>query len=248
MLNFLIAPDFPPENFSGWHIFNTLLQKRTGLRIRLLTPADSQEESQMYQQNRVDLVYANPFHAAELIRREGYLPVVRPIDCPDEMVIATYADAPFQHSDELPEQSRILVTDNADVRLVGLRLLESAALSEYDIRWEKAATFQAAARRLIAREAEAAFFLSSAYRAFNTSTRERLRILMESRLDDISHVLVVHPDSAAHRRPLCDAFTQMRRDRAGEMVLADLGISQGFEQLDEEDAEFMIDLMDTLRD
>ena len=248
MLNFLIAPDFPPENFSGWHIFNTLLQKRTGLHIHLLTPSDFAEEAQMYAEKKVDLVYANPFHAAELIRREGYLPVARPIDCPDEMVIATYADAPFQHSDELPEQSRILVTDNADVRLVGLRLLESAALSEYDIRWEKAASFQAAARRLIGGEAEAAFFLASAYRGFTAGTQSRLRVLMESRLEDISHVVVLHPDAAAHHAVLCDAFTQMMNDKSGEMVLSDLGLAKGFEQLDEEEAEFMIDLMDTLRD
>ena len=26
--NMLIAPDFSPERFAGWHMFNTLMQKR----------------------------------------------------------------------------------------------------------------------------------------------------------------------------------------------------------------------------
>ena len=38
-LNLLIAPDFAPERFAGWHMLNTLLQKRSGLQLHLLTPA-----------------------------------------------------------------------------------------------------------------------------------------------------------------------------------------------------------------
>lgn len=248
MLNFLIAPDFPPENFSGWHIFNTLLQKRTSSRIRLLTPADSHEEALMREEYKIGLIYANPFEAATLIREQGYLPVARPVDKPDEIVIATYADAPFSHSDDLPEDCRILVTENADLRLIGLRLLESASLSEAQIRWRPTATFQAAARRLIKKEAEAAFFLSSAYAALNESTRSRMKVLMESHLHDISHVVLVHPDAVGWHDTLVRSFTTMRHDKAGKQVLEDLGLPYGFEPLEQEAAEFMIDLMETLRD
>lgn len=31
--NFLIAPDFSPERFAGWHMFNTLLQKTLGSSV-----------------------------------------------------------------------------------------------------------------------------------------------------------------------------------------------------------------------
>jgi hypothetical protein len=27
--NFLIAPDFAPQRFAGWHMLNTTLQRRT---------------------------------------------------------------------------------------------------------------------------------------------------------------------------------------------------------------------------
>ena len=30
--NMLIAPDFSPERFAGWHMFNTLIQKRANLK------------------------------------------------------------------------------------------------------------------------------------------------------------------------------------------------------------------------
>ena len=38
-INLLIAPDFAPERFAGWHMLNTLLQKKSGIHIPLLTPA-----------------------------------------------------------------------------------------------------------------------------------------------------------------------------------------------------------------
>jgi len=35
--NFLIAPGFSPERFAGWHMLNTLLQRRSGIKLHLLT-------------------------------------------------------------------------------------------------------------------------------------------------------------------------------------------------------------------
>ena len=40
---FLVAPDFAPERFAGWHMLNTALQKRAGIHLHLLTPASAAE-------------------------------------------------------------------------------------------------------------------------------------------------------------------------------------------------------------
>ena len=47
-LNFLIAPDFAPERFAGWHMLNTLLQRRSGIQLHLLTPASPAEQAALY--------------------------------------------------------------------------------------------------------------------------------------------------------------------------------------------------------
>ena len=51
-LNLLIAPDFAPERFAGWHMLNTLLQKRSGLQLHLLTPASAAEQAQLIAASR----------------------------------------------------------------------------------------------------------------------------------------------------------------------------------------------------
>src|SRR5690606_27532975 len=76
-LNFMVAPDFPPQHFPGWHMLNTVLQRRSGIGLHLLLPSGAGEQAQMVAEDRVDLVYANPFDATGLVRDKGFLPVVR---------------------------------------------------------------------------------------------------------------------------------------------------------------------------
>lgn len=247
MLNFLIAPDFPPKNFVGWHMLNTGLQRHIGQPVHLLTPADHIEQQEWLESKSVDLIYANPFDASVLVREKGYLPLVAPINRYDEVVIATYAESPLQHSDELQAGCRIICTDNFDVKLIGLRLLESSGLTEDFITWVPAATFPIAARHLISQEGDAAFFLASAYHSFGASTKQQLRVLMESCLDELSHVILLHPNHAALQSTLQNAFVDMINSPADKFTLQDLGLDEGFRALSEEDIEFMIDLIDTLK-
>lgn len=248
MLNFLIAPDFPPEYFAGWHMFNTQLQRLTQHTIHLYTPADYSEQNELIKNGKVAMIYANPFDATALVRIHGYIPLARPIDKSDEMIIAARANSPINHSDELDSGSRILVTENHDIRLIGLRLLESASLTEHDIKWLESDTFQESARRLIAGEADAAFFLASTFHSFSPTTLASLKVLMESHINDLSHVVLLHPDHIALQEMLRNAFVDMNKTPAGKMVLEDLSIPKGFEPLSQEDAEFMLDLIETLHD
>lgn len=248
MLNFLIAPDFPPEGFAGWHLFNTLLQRLMDKDVHLLMPTSHAEQERLIQEDNIALIYANPFDASQLVRERGYLPLARPNNCPDEMIIATYTDAVYQHSDHLQAGCKILITENQDIQLLGLRLLESAAIGRNDIEWLHADTYQEVARRLIAQEADAAFFLESAYHNFRPNTLKGMRVLMQSRINDLSHAVLLHPKYADLHPLLLTVFVHMSNEADGRLILQDLNMPDGFSELSQEDAEFMIDLIETLRD
>lgn len=247
MLNFLIAPDYPPEDFAGWHMFNTYLQRLVDTEIHLITPVDHREQNQWIQKDEVALIYANPFDSSLLVRERGYLPLARPVGRPDEMVIAGYADAPYTHSDELEKGCKILLTENFDVQLLGLRLLESAGIGCDDIEWIYADSYQEVARRLIAKEADAAFFLLHAYQNFRSNTLRGMKILMESHINDLTHVVLLNPKYRELHPMLQTVFVHMVNEPMGKTILQDLNIPQGFVELEQEDAEFMIDLIETLR-
>lgn len=246
--NFLIAPDFAPECFAGWHMLNTLLQRRSGLGLHLLTPASSQEQAQALAADQVDLIYANPFDATHMIRTHGYVPFARPAQRYDEMVIASGVESGIGQVESLKPGCRIALTENKDVKLIGLRLLEPADLSESDVNWVSVDSYQAAARRAIKGEVEAAFFLSTAYASLSRLTRAQLHVLVESNIRDISHVLLAHPRIAADLHLVEKALMGIGQSPADQDVLDALGLPHGFEPMTQEDAEFMIDLMDTLLD
>ena len=248
MPNLLIAPDFPPEHFGGWHIFNTLLQKESGKTIRLLTPHSAEEQQEMLQQNQVDIIYANPFDAASLIRDKNYLPVAKPVQNPDEMVIAAGKSSGLSKLTDLKAGMKIAVTNNRDVKLIGLRLLEAANLTEADLEWVEVPSFQAAARHAIQGKADAAFFVASSFHSLSEMTKQQMAVLIESHITDITHVILMHPEQSELLPTMQQAIINMKDTDAGQRVLGELAMPDGFCELTEEDAEFMIDLMETLLD
>ena len=245
--NMLIAPDFSPERFAGWHMFNTLLQKRTGLKMHLNMPASHKEQESLVSDGQVHVIYANPFDATDLIRTHGYRAVARPINKSDEMVIATAADNDMTTLEHLPKGAHIAMADNRDVKLIGLRLLEAVDLSEDDLHWEITDTYQAAARKIIKGEAQAGFFLSEIYHGLSRLTKMQLQVLIESDIADISHVVLVK-DTFDDAETFTNTLLDFNNDADGQAVLAELGFNEGFEAMSEEDAEFMLDLMETLLD
>lgn len=247
-LNFMIAPDFAPECFAGWHMLNTTLQRRSGIGLHLLTPVSAHEQAQLLGADRADLVYANPFDAADMIRTQGYIPFARPAKRYDEMVIATGVNSGLMCVEDLKPNCRIALTENKDVKLIGLRLLEPADLTEALIDWQPMDSYQGVARRAIKGEVEAAFFLADAFASLSRMTRSQLRVLVESAISDISHVLLAHPRVAGDLPSITKALLSVGQEPSDSEVLDALGLPSGFEPMTQEEAEFMIDLMDTLLD
>lgn len=245
--NMLIAPDFSPERFAGWHMFNTLIQKRANLNMHLNIPTSHAEQETVISEGDIQVIYANPFDAAILIREHGYHAVARPIGKSDEMVIAAAANSDINSLDDIKAGATIAMANNRDVKLIGLRLLEAVDIEEADLNWSVTETYQAAARQVIKGEAQAAFFLAEIFHSFSRLTKAQLSVLIESDLADISHVLLIK-DGFPDTDILMNAILNLHNDDDGKEALTELGMPQGFEAMNEEDAEFMIDLMQTLLD
>jgi len=245
--NMLIAPDFSPERFAGWHMLNILIQKRANLNMHLNIPSSHAEQEQVINAGDIQVIYANPFDAATLIREQGYRAIARPIGKSDEMVIAAAANSDIDRLEDIKAGATVAMADNRDVKLIGLRLLEAVDIEESDLSWDITETYQAAARKVIKGEAQAAFFLAEIFHSFSRLTKVQLSVLIESDLADISHVLLIKegfPDTDI----FINAILNLHNDDDGKEALTELGMPQGFEAMSEEDAEFMIDLMQTLLD
>ncbi len=240
-----ISPDFAPELIAGWYIFNTWLQKQLGEGIHLELFNDFESQREAIRNNQIDIIYANPFDASMLIREKGFTALVRPVGKQDEAVIAVNAARSVEQVEDLRPGIRIASTDDPDVHMMGMIMLEPADLNVENTERSVVDSYIIVAKQLIRNEADVGFFLKEAFDNLSNFTREQLKPLVESEISIIHHSLLIGPRLAAQQDRIRELLLHMTADPKGAGVLESLGF-QGWEHIDEEDVEFMIDLMDTL--
>ncbi len=242
---FTVSPDFTPDHLSGWYIFNTWLQKQTDSAIHLEIYNDFQLQREAIAHDQIDLIYANPFDAAMLVREKGFMPLVKPQGESDEAIIAVNADSAIQCVTDLKPGTRVSYTDDPDVRLMGMIMLEPGDLDVGNIQGVPCDTYILVAKHLLQGDADVGIFLAEAYDDLSEMIKKRLRILVRSQIGVIHHSLMIGPKLKDKKELFEKSLLKMAEETKGVGVLESLGF-KGWEKVDEEEMEFMIDLMDTL--
>jgi phosphonate transport system substrate-binding protein len=246
-LQLSVSPDFSPDHIAGWYVFNTWLQRRLGERIHLELFENFESQRAAIEADRIDLIYANPYDAAMLVRQKGYVALAAPRNLPDEVVIAVPSDSPVARVEDLRAGSRLAVTSDPVVNLLGMITLASADLSGANTVQQMVGSYVLVAKQLVQGKADAGFFLARAYNSLSPVIRRQLKALVTSEIGDVRHVLLAGPRAAHLLAPLRELLPTMDAPGSdGGAVLQALGL-EGFMAQDAEATEFMIDLMDTLK-
>jgi phosphonate transport system substrate-binding protein len=242
---FTVSPDFSPDHLSGWYIFNTWLQRQTEVAIHLELYDHFQAQRDAIQADNVDLIYANPFDAAMLVREKGFLPLVKAAGIADETIIAVSADNPVDDIADLEKGIKVAVTEDPDVHMIGMIMLEAGDLDASNIKTRFCDSHVLIAKNLIQGEADVGIFLAKAYDDLSKLTQSRLKVLVRSQISVIHHSLMLGPKLADRRSEIQSLLLSMNDDTKGKSVLNSLNF-EAWEKVDDEEMEFMIDLMDTL--
>jgi len=242
---FTVSPDFSPDHISGWYIFNTWLQRQTGEAIHLEMFNDFDELHAAIHNDQIDLIYANPYDAAMLVREKGFLPVAKAAGESDEAIIAVAESSAVNAVEELKQGVRVAYTDDPDVRLMGMIMLEPADLNSENITPVLAGSYPVVAKHLLKNEADVGIFLAEAFDDLSNLIKNQLKVLVRSQISVIHHALLVGPKFQHQRDAMTELLTAMHHDEKGVAILKSLGFS-AWEKVDDEETEFMIDLMDTL--
>lgn len=242
-----VSPDFTPDRIAGWYIFNTWLQRQLGEHIHLELYPDFASQREAINKDEIDLIYANPFDAAMLVREKGFAAIATPINISDEALIAVAAGSPIHKIEDLQPGTRIAATDDPDVNLISKIMLEPADLSAQNVEIQTVDTYVLVAKQLLQDKADIGFFLRDAFAGLSSMIQRQLRELVCSEIYVIRHVLLAGPRLLERQQELRELLPAMSTDIKGKGVLTSLGL-QGWEQQNQEDTEFMIDLMDTLVD
>lgn len=242
---FTVSPDFTPDHLSGWYIFNTWLQKQTDTAIHLEMYDCFNTQREAIQSDKIDLIYANPFDAAMLVRDKGFLPLVKAEGESDEAIIAVNAENLVEDVAHLEEGIKVAFTDDPDVHMMGMIMLEPGDLDANNITAVPSDTYILVAKHLLKGEADVGIFLAEAYDDLSNMIKKQLRILVRSQINVIHHSLLIGPKLLDKRDEFQNVLENMNNDEKGKGVLSSLGF-ESWSKVDDEEMEFMIDLMDTL--
>ena len=242
---FTVSPDFTPDHLSGWYIFNTWLQRQTEAAIHLEMYDNFRIQREAIEEDSVDLIYANPYDATMLIRDKGFLPLAKPTGISDEAIIAISAENLAEDVAHLGDKIKVAFTDDPDVRMMGMIMLEPGDFDSSNMDLETVDTYVLVAKEIIQGKSDVGIFLAEAFDSLSMMVKKQLRVLVRSEISVIHHSLMLGPKLADRRDEFQQILLEMNSNEKGKGVLESLGFS-GWEIYDEEEAEFMIDLMDTL--
>lgn len=246
MLRFVTAADVTPTEFSDWYLFNTWLQRKTGQQINLHIPVTFQELHERIEADKADIVYANPYDAAMLVRDNGFIPVARPDNHSDEVVIVTHKDSKITDFAKITPLCHIALTDDRDVHMIGMILIEPSDLEEDSIEFVACKNSIAVAKNVLNKKANIGFLLTKSYDGFSRLIKSDLRELIRSQISVINHTLMVKQEVLAAVPNLAEILADMHNSPNGKPILDKLDINKWL-QVEAEETEFMIDLMETLK-
>lgn len=246
MLKMITSADVTPKEFSNWYLFNTWLQNNTQQKIHLDIPISVEDLHQRIEKSDADIVYANPYDTSTLVRDYGFVPVVKADNQTDEVVIVAKNNDAINNFIQLAPNTRIALTDDRDVKMIGMILIEPADLNSDNVEFITADSPIAVAKKVISEAADIGFILTKAYDAFSPLVTDELKTLVRSQISVISHTLMVKPHVFDSVPNLSNILTDMHQTPAGKLVLEGFGINHWLTATKEE-VEFMIDLMETLK-
>jgi phosphonate transport system substrate-binding protein len=244
-LMFTVSPDFNVKYLPGWYVVNTWLQRHIGEPIHLQTFDDFGALHEALDEDRIDLIYANAFDAARLVRDHGFIPIARPQGRSDEAVVAVNVSSSVYEVEQLGVGTRVGTTDNPDVHMIGMIMIEPADLGADTVVVTHCPNFVVVAKALLYDEADIGFFLAETFDELSSTIRNQLRVLVRSEIFVISHLFLVHPRRAHRADAIRRSLLLMAEDARGRAAMDDVGV-QRWDAVEEEEVEFMIDLMHAL--
>ncbi len=241
-----ISPDFKPDLISSWYIFNTWLQKKINEDIHLELVNDFSELDQLIDHDKVDLIYANPFDMTKLIREKHFLPLAKPIGQQDEAIIIINALSDIESVESLPAGLSVSITDAPDVNMVGTIMLESADIYPSDFTTIECSNHITVAKNVIQNKSDIGFIMADAFDELSHLVKKQLKPLIRSKIDLLHHSFLLNPKLSDKQAEILEALTSLDSHEQGKQLLKSLEMDS-WEAIDIEQAEFMIDLMDTLK-
>lgn len=205
------------QQLTGWYLLNTYLQRRLTRAIHFDQSVDTPDPS------TTDLLFAKPFEACLMIKKHGFIPLMRPIAEVDEVVILTRAD----DNRSLSDYEGVTVgtaTEGSFVYLLGRFLCDESGVDSSKFTFDFSGNEIKALQSLIRKKCDLLFMLKKTYEGLSSFSHSNVRKLDESVTDFACHLFCVAPHLKDQSQALVDVLMAMENDEQGKEILKDIQI------------------------
>ncbi len=210
------------QQLTGWYLLNTYLQRRLTRAIHFEQSVDTPDPS------TTDLLFAKPFEACLMIKKHGFIPLMRPIAEVDEVVILTRADDVRSLSD-YEDVTVGTASEGSFVYLLGRFLCDESGVDSSKFTFDFSGNEIKALQSLIRKKCDLLFMLKKTYEGLSSFSHSNVRKLDESVTDFACHLFCVAPHLKDESQALIDVLMAMENDEQGKEILKDIQI-QGWQK------------------
>jgi phosphonate transport system substrate-binding protein len=223
--SFAVVPQFEQRKlFAIWRPIIDELQRRSGVKLELVTSLTVVEYDEAMKQGRYDFVYMNPYHIYKFLPTQGYIPLVRDRE-PIRGVVVVAKDSPILRPEDL--QGKTLAVPAFDA--LGASLMVQADLADLfhvKVRLKDAKTHTSAYYQALNGLADAAGGVQKTLAEQEPSVQKSLRVIYTTR-DLPSHPVAALPRvPKAVRDRIQRAWLDMSQDPATRPLLAKIPMRQ----------------------
>ncbi len=245
-LQFTVSPDFNVSQISAWYIFNSRLGRILNQPTHLRLFDNFTHLRTALERDEIDLIYANAFDTAYLVREKHFLPVARSSDRSDEALIAVAAGSSIGAVTDFRAPLSVAATNAPDIEMIGRMLLEPADIDQGDVTIVPQPTYVNVAKSVLSGESTAGFFLRESFDELSHLVRSQLKPIVSSHIYVVCHAFLLRPRQAHLKEVLLEGFAAMKTNETDRKTLDELGITSEIVAMSHDEAEFMIDLMNAL--
>jgi len=140
---------------------------------------------------------------------------------------------------------KVAMTEDPDVNMMGMIMLEAGDLNAGNIQTHICDSYVLVAKQLLQGNVDFGIFLAEAYDDLSNMIKKQLMVLVRSQISVIHHSLMIGPRLADRRDELQNLLVAMDDNKKGKDILTSLKF-ESWAKVEDEEMEFMIDLMDAL--
>lgn len=207
------------EQLSGWYLLNTYLQRRLERPIHLEQPQLGQDIAEV----SADLLFSKPFDACSMMQTQAFVPLMRPLGEPDEVVILMRAED-GRKLEDMDKPRVVTVSKDSFVYILGRSLCDEDGMDSSSFDYQFAGNEIKALQMLVKEKADVLFMLKKTYEGLSLFARGVTRLVDESATHFAYHLFCVAPYLSELCEPLAEIFLEMETTGPGKQVLADIQI------------------------